>query len=317
VQKLFQFFKSVKLAVVLLIFITVTAVLATLVPQGRELAFYYHTYSSFLTWIIVNTQFHSFFRSFIFIFAAILFFINLSVCTIDRLTREFKGKRKKRFGPDMIHIGLLILIVGSLVTFLGRLEGFMYMAPGDEIKLPGGYVVELESFEYYTYDDGSPKDWISTVDVYKNDEQIVDSFPIEVNKPLNVGRIDVFQSSYAEESRVVLEGIDGREIKLSEGRPLETNEAAYVLSGIGADPDNGKQQAAFLEKWQNQERTGLFKVVVGDVFAGYTVRSLGVLNVTGLQAVIDPGFTPVLIGLILAGLGLAVTYLQKIGDKEI
>ena len=47
------------------------------------------------------------------------------------------------------------------------------------------------------------------------------------------------------------------------------------------------------------------------------VLDFGVFNVTGLQAVVDPGYTPALIGLILAGLGLAITYLQKIGDKEI
>ena len=315
-RKLYQFFKSVKLAVVLLIFITATSVLATLVPQGRELDFYYDSYPPFLTSIILNTQFNDFFRSFLFIFAMILFFVNLSVCTVDRLVREFKGKRKKRFGPDMIHVGLLVLIVGSLVTFLGRQEGFMYMAPGDEIKLPGDYVVQLETFDFFTYDDGRPKDWISTVDVYQGDERIIDSFPIEVNKPLNVGRIDVFQTSYAEESRVVLRDRSGRTVQLGESRPLESPDAAYILVGLGNDPHGSKDTAAYIEKWQRRERTDAFTVVSGDNFAGFTVVDLGMVNVTGLQAVIDPGFLPALIGLILAGLGLAITYLQKIGDKE-
>ena len=316
-QKLFLFFKSVKLAVVLLIFITVTSILATLVPQGKEIAFYYHTYPSFVASLIVNTQFDNYFRSFLFILSAVLFFINLSVCTVDRFVRELKGKRKRRYGPDMIHVGLLILIIGSLTTFLGRKEGSMYMAEGDEIKLPGGYVVHLETFDYLTYEDGKPKDWISTVDVYKNDELVVDSFPIEVNKPLNVGRIDLFQASYAEQPRVILIDNNGREVIVAEGETLESNDAVYRFAGIYADPDDGNQPAAFIEKYVNRQNTDVIKLKPESEFLDFVTKEFGVYNVTGLQAVIDPGYIPALIGLILAGLGLAITYLQKIGDKEI
>ncbi len=314
-RHLFLFFKSVKLALVLLAILTVTSILATLIPQGREPAFYYNTYPSFLTWIILKTQFNEFFRSFLFITTTLLFFINLSVCTADRLIREFKGKRKKRFGPDLIHVGLLVLIIGGLITFRGRLEGFTYLAPGDVKILPGGYTIELETFDYYTYEDGRPKDWISTVDVYKNNELIVDSFPIEVNKPLRVGKIDIYQTSFAEEARVVLANTDGEEVLLSDRYPLESSDAVYIVSEIGNDPADKSRSAAYIEKWQNRERTGVYMVTVGDDFVGYTVIQLGILSVSGLQAVVDPGFVPVLIGLILAGLGLAVTYLQKIGDN--
>lgn len=316
-QKLFLFFKSIKLAVVLLIFITVTSILATLIPQGKELAFYYHTYPQFVASLVVNLQLDNYFRSFLFIFSAILFFINLGVCAVDRLVREFTGRRKKRFGPDMIHIGLLILIVGSLVTFVARQEGSMYLAAGDEIKLPNGHMVRLESFEFLTYEDGKPKDWISTVDVFKGDELVVDSFPIEVNKPLRVGRIDLFQSSYAEEARVQFTDSSGRSMSISQGKPLETADAVYAFAGIFADSSAPDGTAAYFEKYVNRENAGTVRLIPGDELDGWVVASLGVFNVTGLQAVIDPGFVPVLIGLILAGLGLTITYLQKIGDKEI
>lgn len=315
--KLYQFFKSVKLAVVLIIIITVTSVLATLVPQNKDLSFYYHTYPQWLTWIILKAQINAFFKSFVFVTTAVLFFINLSVCTVDRFVREAKGKRRKRFGPDMIHVGLLILIVGSLVTFLGRKEGFMYMADGDEILLPGGYAVELVSFEFFTYSDGRPKDWISTVNVYKSGEKIVDSFPIEVNKPLHISNIDVFQSSYANEPRAVLIDAEGKTTPLAEGKVLKTEAAHYLLTGIAADPDSAGNLAAFFEKWEDSERTDYVKLTAGGEIDGYTLKELGVYDVTGLQAVIDPGFLPALIGLILSGVGLTLTYLQKIGDKEI
>ena len=316
-RKLYEFFKSVKLAVVLIIIIAVTSIIATLIPQGKDLAFYYHTYPQWLVWVILRAQLNTFFRSFIFITTAVLFLINLSVCTVDRLVREIKGRRRRRYGPDMIHIGLLIVIVGSLVTFLGRKEGFMYMAAGDEIRLPGGYVVELESFEFFTYQDGSPKDWISTVSVFKNNEMIVDSFQVEVNKPLNVGKIDIYQSSYARESRAVLLDASGKRTPISEGKVLRTESAHYLLTGIGPDPDSNGKLAAYFEKWQDSERTDLVVLSVDSEIDGYVVKEIGAYDVTGLQAVIDPGFVPALIGLILCGVGLSVTYLQKIGDKEI
>lgn len=307
-----------KLAVVLLIVITVTSILATLIPQGKELAFYYHTYPQFVASLIVNAQLDNYFRSFFFILAAILFFVNLCVCAVDRITREFTGRRKKkRFGPDMIHIGLLILIVGSMVTFIGRREGSMYMAAGDEIKLPGDYVVHLETFDFFTYDDGKPKDWISTVDVFKDDKLVIDSFAIEVNKPLRVGRVELFQSSYAEEARVKFTDPTGREFSVSQGKALETPQAAYVFSGIFSDSDAPGGSAVYFEKYVNRESAGTVKLLPEDDLDGWIVGDFGVYNVTGLQAVIDPGFVPVLIGLILAGLGLTITYLQKIGDKEI
>ena len=316
-QKLFLFFKSVKLAVVLLIFITVTSVLATLIPQAKELAFYYHTYPQFLASLIVNLQLDNYFRSFLFIVAAVLFFVNLGVCAVERLVREFTGRRKKRFGPDLIHVGLLILIIGSLVTFVARREGSMYLAAGDEVKLPSGHMLRLESFEFLTYDDGKPKDWISTVDVFKDDELVIDSFPIEVNKPLRVGRIDLFQSSYAEEARVQFTDPSGRRVSVSQGKPLETPEAVYAFSGIFSDSDAPDGTAAYFEKYVNRENVGTVRVIPDDEIDGWVVGALGVFNVTGLQAVIDPGFVPVLIGLIMTALGLTITYLQKIGDKEI
>jgi cytochrome c biogenesis protein len=317
VQKLFLFFKSVKLAVVVLIFIAVTSILATLVPQGRDLAFYYHTYSPIVASLIVNSGFDNFFRSFLFILAAILFFLNLGVCAVDRLVRELKGKRRKRFGPDMIHVGMLILVVGSLVTFIGRKEGSTFLAIGDEINLPGGYLLHLENFEFFTYEDGKPKDWISTVDVFKDGELIVDSYEIEVNRPLNVGRIDVFQSSYGEEGRVYLTDPAGRQEIVKQGGRFETDQATYVFSGIFADPDAAGQSAAYFQRSVNSVNSSIVKRTVEDSIDGWTVGDFGVFNVTGLQAVMDPGFVPALVGLILAGIGLAVTYLQKIGDKEI
>lgn len=316
-QSLYHFFKSAKLAVVLLIVIAIASILATLIPQNRELQFYYHTYPPAFTWLVLNTQFNIFFRSFFFLTTIVLFTVNLSVCAIDRIVKEFRNKRRKRFGPDFIHIGLLILLAGAIVTFSGRREVFRFMANGDSLTLAGNFRIELKSFEFLTYDNGRPKDWISTVDVYHDDERIIDSFPIEVNKPLKVGRIEAFQSSYADEPRITLVAADGTVKKMGPNKIVDTGNEVLVLYGIGNDADNPSQLAAQIEIWRDGEVTGSEIVVKDSQIAGLKVERIEVLPVTGLTFVLDPGFLPVLIGFILCIFGLILTYYQKIGDKEI
>lgn len=316
-QKLYLFFKSVKLAVVLLIIIAATAILATLIPQNKDLAFYYHTYPRAITWLIINTQFNTFFRSLIFLSTIVLFTLNLTVCALDRVIKEFLNKRKKRFGPDLIHFGLLILLAGAIVTAAGRREGFVYMAPGDSIKLPGDIVIELESYEFLTYENGRPKDWISTVSAYRGEDLAVESFPIEVNKPLKIGNIEVYQSSYGDEARVDFTDGDGTSLRLSSGKSLETSIGVLVLEGLSSDPGNPSNFAAHIEIWQNMKLTSKETVLEGSKIANLAVANIEVLSVTGLNAVIDPGFIPVLIGFIMSVFGLMLTYYQKIGDKQI
>jgi cytochrome c biogenesis protein len=317
VNKLFSFFKSVKLAVVLILYITAASILASLVPQGRELAFYYHTYPQPLAFLIDKTGFDHFFTSLLFLAPAALFFVNLLVCTVDRLTREIKKKVKRRFGPDLIHIGLLVLVIGSVISFTGKKEGFVYLGEGDQVTLPGEYVLTLESFDFQIYEDGRPKDWISTVDVKKNDEKLVDSFPIEVNNPLKIGKIKIYQSSYSREEQLVLTTPDGEERQVRARQPIMTEEAAYLFRGFARNSETGEIEHAVVEKWQNQQVTDTLRVTEGGSFDGFTVNKLSTRQVTGLQAKIDPGFVPVLIGLIIAGCGLGWTYIQKARENAL
>jgi cytochrome c biogenesis protein ResB len=164
VGALFKFFRSVKLAIVLILIITFTSIISTFIPQNKEILFYMETYRKFTSWFILTSGFNSFFKSYIFIVPSVLFFLNLSVCTFDRLKGRIKRKAKNRFGPDILHVGLLILIIGGMITFMGRTEAFVRMEEGEVISLTGGYTLTLKDFDFLKYENGRPKDWISTVD---------------------------------------------------------------------------------------------------------------------------------------------------------
>jgi hypothetical protein len=56
------------------------------------------------------------------------------------------------------------------------------------------------------------------------------------------------------------------------------------------------------------------KATDGEAVGPFTIKSTEPLYSTGLQAVIDPGYLLVLISLIISGLGVCLTFFQKLGD---
>jgi cytochrome c biogenesis protein ResB len=314
-NNLYNFLKSIKLAIVLILFITATSLLSTLIPQGKDLAFYYHNYPPFLNWLILTTKFNNFFRSFLFIVPTAVFFVNLLSCTIDRLSRELKKEAKRRFGPDILHIGLLILVIGSVITFTGRKEGFMNLSEGDQVKLPGGYILTLESFDFLTYENGRPKDWISTVHVEKDDKIIVESFGIEVNKPLKIGNLDLYQNSYSIDYLVTLKNRAGNSITLNRGETFDLLDT--TLRYLGNETGENGKNSAVIEEWQNRKLLKVHSLGIDETVGDLTIASMKTNSITGIEAVTDPGFIPVLIGLLCLGAGMILTYYQKLGDKAI
>lgn len=316
-EALYKFFRSVKLAIVLILIITFTSIISTFIPQKEEMSFYLETYSRFTSWLILTSGFDSFFKSYIFIVPSVLFFVNLSVCTFERLKGRIKRKAKKRFGPDILHIGLLILIIGGMITFIGRTEAFVRMEKGGKISLTGGYILTLKNFEFLKYENGRPKDWISTVELEKSGEIIHDSFAIEVNRPLKAGNKKIYQISYTVNNELFISDPDGSIYRLEPGQLIPVGEDGLIFSDVIADPDRSGEFAAVFEKWDGHEATGLVKLSVSDKVDIYTITGIDSQLSTGLQIVSDPGYYTVLIGLLLLTIGLFLTYYQKLGDDKL
>src|SRR5208337_3560392 len=105
--------KSVRLALALITYFVMTGILASLVPQGRDVSFYYSSLPVPLAALIVETGFRDFYGSVLFLVPAFLFFANLSVCSAYRFARELKKGRAGRHGPDILHLGLVLLLLGA------------------------------------------------------------------------------------------------------------------------------------------------------------------------------------------------------------
>jgi len=237
------------------------------------------------------------------------------VCTSHRIITRLHTRAKHRHGPDLIHVGLLVLLVGGILTAAMRQDKLFFMAEGDQIELPGGNRITLLSFETLTYADGRPRDWISTVEVTPaGDSGTTRTAEIEVNKPLSVGSIKLYQTSYDKDIVAHLSEGAGITQTISGGQGFEQGEELWVFADVR--PAASGTLAAVFDRYRDRIRMGSIIVEQGKSIGPYTVQSLSSRNMTGLTAVRDPGYLPVLVGLIIFVLGLTLTFVQKIGDQK-
>jgi cytochrome c biogenesis protein len=299
------------MAVIVILFITVMSILATLVPQGQQVAFYYHTFGATLGGLIVATGFSSFFRSALFLAPSVLFFASLAVCTIDRMVGRISRGAKLRMGPDFVHLGLLMLIVGGIITAFGRREGQVYMAVGDEVELTEQVTIALDDYQFVRYEGGRPRDWISTVHVVREGRVVVEDFAIEVNRPLRVAGLRIFQANYAEEARADMTDGQGQTYTIKSGQAFRDGENMFLFAGI----DEVNLSGVF-DEYNGHQKVGERRVSARQQIGSYTFANPRIVEVTGLKVVRDPGVVPVIVSLLILAAGLGLTYIQKIGDEK-
>jgi hypothetical protein len=304
-RSLYNFFKSVRLAVVLIIVLVLLCLLSTFVPQGRPESWYQ----------AANVlRLDSFFSSAIFLVPVCLFTINLGFCTVDRFVRRARTRVQRRYGPDLVHIGLLILITAGLVTALGRQEATWSLAEGQEAGIGSGYTLRLLSFQFLRYENGSPREWISTVDVVRDCRREIAAYPIEVNHPLRLSGISVYQSSWDVNGTLRLKDSEGRDVAPpSPGDYFEQGDSRWVFVAYERD---GQTWTARFQRSVGGALAETRILRPGDTVGPFTVTGIAAQEVTGLKAVRDPGLAPFLVAVLLVTTGLCLTFIQKKGDTS-
>ncbi|MGD0781801.1 MAG: cytochrome c biogenesis protein ResB [Candidatus Aminicenantales bacterium] len=85
--RMWKFLSSIKLAIVLLIILTMASILGTLIPQGRSLEEYTARYGA-LSGTLMKVQLTALYRSFWYLGLLFLFALNIVVCTLTRLSSK-------------------------------------------------------------------------------------------------------------------------------------------------------------------------------------------------------------------------------------
>lgn len=275
-------------------------------PQGLPLDMYKEMYPRLVAELIINSGFSRFFSSLLFILPAFLFFANLSACTVKRLLRELKRKSGRHHGPDVLHIGLMLLVIASILSFAGHRRGSMSLYKGNGVNLPDGGSLILDDFRFIRYDDGRPKDWVSVVSIAKDGVVVKDGYEIRVNKPLRYGGLTFYQTSYIETQELELLDPSGVRVSLVKGEARSIGARSYLLLAA----DGGRATVRIIDG----EDDSLLRVVPGDMAGPMRVIGLTINMASVLEAVTDPAYPLVLASLILIALGTSWTFAQKIKE---
>jgi hypothetical protein len=328
VNKFLDRLTSIRMAIWLLSYLLIGSILATLIPQGLADAEYYTIYPKLVAQLVVQTGFKGFFGSIIFIIPVLVFFANLSACTVKRFIRELKKRGIHHHGPDILHVGLILLVLGSLWSYSGHQEGSVTLAPGDSVNLPDGSVMSLVDFTFERYEDGRPADWTSIIDVKKDGKTMVDKAEVRVNKPLRYAGLTFYQASFSELPSLVLADKDGREVVLAQGEERVFGTTSYFFMApesqatagmpgaldAGQAAPAGQSGRAILSVTPTMGEAKTLRAAPGDQVGDLKVIGIRAQLATGIQAVDDPGYPLVFVAFLLIALGTAVTFIQKIKE---
>lgn len=205
-------------------------------------------------------------------------------------------------GSPLLHLALVLIIVGSVVGGLWGHRGYYEVEVPGTLKLTqDGFPFDLQvkKFNVETYQDGSPKQYTSWLEVLTNNRPVIQR-AISVNHPLNYQGVKVYQTSYG----YILQGAvrDGQhsfDFKVQEGQrifiggptklELEVQWPRYLVYSEGVPYTMGIAQLNEPVKLLNAEIV-------------FTNR----IPYTGLQVKTDPGLPIIWLGFILLLVGLVL-----------
>ena len=106
-KKVFNFLRSMRFGIILLVLIALCSIVGTVIPQGREIAWYAQTYRSFHGYILL-LRLNRIFESWYFIALLVLLCLNLSLCSILRIrtvVKAAKGETERAAKtPDIVRL---------------------------------------------------------------------------------------------------------------------------------------------------------------------------------------------------------------------
>ena len=101
----------------------------------------------------------------------------------------------------------------------------------------------------------------------------------------------------------------GQTVAMHDGQYFEWQGSILYFAGI----EDGR---AVFERWEGHSLAEKLSRGPTEPIGDYTIVELSSRELTGLKAVKDPGFIPVLAALLVVIAGLALTFIQKSRDKE-
>jgi cytochrome c biogenesis protein len=254
-----------------------------------------------------------------------------------------RKRRVGRFGSDVVHLGLLVVLIGGFTSGIGVRRADVALLEGQTADVPhAAFKVRLEKFETEYYPQGGVKAWKSTVTVVENGTAVLTRV-VEVNHPLTYRGFSFFQAAYGwdwDSPKLELEVRKRADaafsktiaLKVGERVPVDDADFSHVVVrqfvpdfviGDGNKVQSRSQEpnnpAALVEAWKGEERvfqSWIFAKypdfgqghAAGQSALSFVLKNYSAAPYSVLQAAKDPGVNFIWLGCLLVSAGFFLAF---------
>ncbi|MGB9005772.1 MAG: cytochrome c biogenesis protein ResB [Candidatus Aminicenantales bacterium] len=173
-----------------------------------------------------------------------------------RVTLLGRKKTLGWFGSDIVHLGLLVILAGAIISSLTGFRTFLKLEKGKPQPVPrAGFEVRLDKFDTEYYPDGqNVKDWKSRLTVIEGGREVRTEV-IEVNRPLAHRGFRIYQNSYVQETKsplLIFEVLESapreraQRVVLRPGQSAAVGKTGLTLSLLRFEPDFVRDQGGLV-----------------------------------------------------------------------
>ncbi|MFW5795672.1 MAG: cytochrome c biogenesis protein ResB [Alkalispirochaeta sp.] len=303
---LYNVASSVRLFLGIVVVLVVLSVLATVVPQGYPPGWYADRFGYLPGTFLQLLGITDFFSSLHLLVLVGLMELNLVLCTVPRMVRRLVRRTHPlwSYGPDVIHLGLIVAVAGGLVTMIRSEEQAHLVPTGAAIALgPDTAPVRVVDSREIRDDRGTVVDWVINL------EHQGDTIELAINDPVTIAGFRFHFFHWGEEPTIVLAGPDGTERPLLIGEGLQRSDGeTFVFVGfdVPAEGASTSHPARFDRLAPDGSLLGTLLLSPGESIGGFRYVASGTEVLNGFTVRRDPGRPLVLAGLIGIVLGMAL-----------
>ena len=172
-----------------------------------------------------------------------------------------------KLGPIIVHIGLIVLLIGSAYGFFTSQSQEKFLIPGERLDLinestNSKATITLENFSIERESDGIPKQFFSKLNFSSNEPQLNEVRSTKVNQPIRFRGLTIYQADWAISNVVISVDDILYQLKLKP-IPEISNQIWGVLIELGQetktnylltiDNENGPLKASNIEDFSGKD----------------------------------------------------------------
>lgn len=233
-MRILRLLTSMKMAIGLLILLSLVASLGTVIPQGMDPAFYIETYGQSQGQALLVLGLDHLYSVWWFLALGVFLVTIILLCSIQRwkIVRSSKG-----LGSMCIHLAFIVIVLGAGLNVFTGVEQQVKLSPGETVVFQESvlmdYRLELGDFKVDFYDNGTPSQYTSEL-ALTDPDGITYHESIWVNAPYKRDRITIYQHSYGWEVKGIYEEKDREplEFRLKDNAELPIEDSPFSLMTV-------------------------------------------------------------------------------------